>query len=62
MSGNDSLPIKMTSGRRLIIQQVTDTASFSARRLSFNAKELKVGSEWGVLAIVYQRRASEVVE
>ena len=36
------MPIKTTSGRRLIIQNVSDTASFSARRLSFNAKELQV--------------------
>ena len=39
-----SLPIKMSSGRRLIIEDVTDTATFSARRLSFNAKEIQVFS------------------
>ena len=62
MSRSESLPIKMTSGRRLIIQQVTDTASYSARRLSFNAKELKVGSRLYVLWVVYQRRVSKVVK
>ena len=40
---NNHLPIKMSSGRRLIISNVTDDASYSARRLSFNAKELRVG-------------------
>ena len=39
---DSSLPILISSGRRLIIEDVTDTAAFSARRLSFNAKEIQV--------------------
>ena len=39
---DSSLPIKLSSGRRLVIENVTDTKSFSARRISFNAKETQV--------------------
>ena len=37
-------PIKTVSGRRLIIENVSDNKTFSARRNSFNAKELTVNS------------------
>lgn len=42
LMSDSNLPIKMSSGRRLIITNVADDVSFSARRLSFNAKELRV--------------------
>ena len=50
-----SMPIKTSTGRRLVISNVSDTASFSARRLSFNAKELDVGKSRCFSAVVYSK-------